>query len=62
MFLSATVATDDVVTDTNRLTGWALNEEIDLPDLRVSQPTLEDVYLELTSAESAINTERGAHG
>ncbi|MEM9130912.1 MAG: ABC transporter ATP-binding protein [Actinomycetota bacterium] len=58
----ATVSTDDVVTDTNRLTGWALAEDLDLADLRVSQPTLEDVYLALTSAESAVNTERGAHG
>ncbi len=58
----ATIVSDTVVADTNRLTGWALAEGVDLPDLRVSQPTLEDVYLALTGAESAINTERGEHG
>lgn len=32
------------------LTGWALDNGHDLIDLTVSQPTLEDVYLELTAA------------
>ena len=31
----------------HRLTAWALEAGLDLPDLTVSRPTLEDVYLEL---------------
>ena len=31
------------------LTGWARERGIDLPGLTVTRPTLEDVYLELTS-------------
>jgi ABC-2 type transport system ATP-binding protein len=30
------------------LAAWARDRGIDLPDLEVSRPTLEDVYLELT--------------
>jgi hypothetical protein len=30
------------------LTGWALTEAVELADLTVSKPSLEDVYLELT--------------
>jgi ABC-2 type transport system ATP-binding protein len=33
----------------NALTGWALAERRPLPGLEVSQPSLEDVYLELTA-------------
>src|SRR5205085_7693749 len=32
----------------NAITGWALGRAITLPDLTVSRPRLEDVYLELT--------------
>ena len=35
----------------NRLTGWALERNTELVGLSVSKPTLEDVYLELTSGE-----------
>jgi hypothetical protein len=31
------------------LTGWAREGGVDLPDLTVTRPTLEDVYLELTA-------------
>jgi ABC-2 type transport system ATP-binding protein len=34
------------------LTGWALERGVTLEALRVSQPTLEDVYLELTGGEA----------
>jgi ABC-2 type transport system ATP-binding protein len=34
----------------NRLTGWALERGIELPALTVSRPSLEDVYLELTTS------------
>jgi hypothetical protein len=30
------------------LTGWAIDHELALARLSVSQPTLEDIYLELT--------------
>ncbi|MDP9818225.1 ABC transporter ATP-binding protein [Spirilliplanes yamanashiensis] len=35
----------------HRLTGWALERRIVLADLRVTRPSLEDVYLELIGAE-----------
>lgn len=33
---------------TNRLTAWALERDLDLEHFSVTQPTLEDIYLELT--------------
>jgi hypothetical protein len=30
------------------LAAWASERRVDLPDLEVSRPTLEDIYLELT--------------
>jgi ABC-2 type transport system ATP-binding protein len=38
----------------HELTGWAIREGIELEDLRVSRPSLEDVYLELTRDEESI--------
>ncbi|MGH7687074.1 MAG: ABC transporter ATP-binding protein [Candidatus Dormibacteria bacterium] len=35
----------------HELTGWALEHEVELEGLEVSRPSLEDVYLELTSDE-----------
>ncbi|MEA2210850.1 MAG: type transport system ATP-binding protein [Solirubrobacteraceae bacterium] len=35
------------------LTGWALERAIELEHFSVTQPTLEDIYLELTGAESS---------
>ncbi len=32
----------------HELTGWALARGLELTDLEVRRPTLEDVYLELT--------------
>lgn len=41
------------VADLHRLTGWALDHDVELEALSVTRPTLEDVYLELTNgAES----------
>ena len=37
----------------NRLTGWALSNQVELAGLEVRRPSLEDVYLELTGAEDA---------
>ncbi len=37
----------------HRLTGWALDQGLDLADLTVERPTLEDVYLELVREADA---------
>jgi ABC-2 type transport system ATP-binding protein len=42
------LASADPVRDLHRLTGWALENGIDLDGLEVSRPSLEDVYLTLT--------------
>ncbi|MEL6984997.1 MAG: ABC transporter ATP-binding protein, partial [Actinomycetota bacterium] len=42
------ISTEDVVPVLNGLTGWAIEHGVDLDDLAVFRPTLEDVYLELT--------------
>jgi ABC-2 type transport system ATP-binding protein len=42
------IATRDPVGASFRLTGWALENGIELGHFSVSQPTLEDIYLELT--------------
>jgi ABC-2 type transport system ATP-binding protein len=38
-----------VAADLHALSGWALELELELEDLEVSRPTLEDVYLKLTT-------------
>jgi ABC-2 type transport system ATP-binding protein len=42
------VLTRDPVLAANKITGWALEQNIELGHFSVSQPTLEDIYLELT--------------
>ena len=42
------VHTKDPTNDLYRITGWAIDHGIDLTGLSVSQPSLEDIYLELT--------------
>ncbi len=37
--------------DLTRTRGWALERGIELADLEVSRPTLEDVYLKLTRGD-----------
>ena len=45
----------DPTRDLYRITGWAIDHEcIDLSGLSVSQPSLEDVYLELTGEEADV--------
>ncbi len=39
--------------DLNLLSGWALDRQLELDDLEVTRPTLEDVYLQLTRAQEA---------
>jgi ABC-2 type transport system ATP-binding protein len=41
---------DDLTTALHRLTGWALDQHVELTALEVVRPTLEDVYLELTGS------------
>ena len=38
----------------NRLTGWALERSLELEGLEVRRPTLEDVYIELTGADTPV--------
>lgn len=49
------IATDDIVPALNALTSWAMANEVDLAELNVARPTLEDIYLALTGT----NTEAG---
>jgi len=44
------LATDNLTATLYRLTGWAVERGIELDELSVVRPTLEDVYLELTGA------------
>jgi len=43
-----TLATETPLVHVRELADWALGRGLDLPDLDVSRPTLEDVYLQLT--------------
>jgi ABC-2 type transport system ATP-binding protein len=40
--------TERPMAELHQLTGWALDRELELTDLEVRRPTLEDIYLELT--------------
>jgi ABC-2 type transport system ATP-binding protein len=46
-----TLTTDTPLVHVHALTEWALGRGVDLPDLDVRRPTLEEVYLELTGSE-----------
>jgi ABC-2 type transport system ATP-binding protein len=46
---AVSVSTTEPVPLLNRLTGWALDNSVDLASLEVRRPSLEDVYLELTA-------------
>ena len=48
-----TVETRDEVPAPHALTSWALDSEVELIGLTVDRPSLEDVYIELTSTETA---------
>jgi ABC-2 type transport system ATP-binding protein len=47
-----TLTTETPLADVGTLAEWARGRGLDLPDLDVRRPTLEDVYLELTKVES----------
>jgi ABC-2 type transport system ATP-binding protein len=53
---SVVLNTREAVRAVNLITGWALEREIELSHFSVSQPSLEDIYLELTGS-SEENTE-----
>src|SRR5690349_16260362 len=44
-----TVSSTNVAKDLHEISGWALDNGVELEDLEVRRPTLEDVYLELTN-------------
>ncbi|MEL7210411.1 MAG: ABC transporter ATP-binding protein, partial [Actinomycetota bacterium] len=56
------VTTDELLSVTHQVTGWAIDNRVELPDLRVHQPSLEDVYLLLTDGREADTERRGEHG
>jgi len=45
--------TDEPMRLLHDLTGWAIKQKVDLAELSVTRPTLEDVYLTLTGADVA---------
>jgi ABC-2 type transport system ATP-binding protein len=49
---SIELKSDDPTNDLHTITGWALESNIELVDLSVRRPSLEDVYLELTGEQS----------
>jgi len=46
--LGALIETDDVLERLHALTSWATESRVDLRELNVARPTLEEVYLKLT--------------
>ncbi|MFQ5554402.1 MAG: ATP-binding cassette domain-containing protein, partial [Acidimicrobiia bacterium] len=42
------IATDEPTRTLHELTGWAIDRGVELEDLELGRPSLEDVYLELT--------------
>jgi ABC-2 type transport system ATP-binding protein len=48
---SVRLRSDDPTHDLHTITGWALENNIELVDLSVRRPSLEDVYLELTGGD-----------
>jgi ABC-2 type transport system ATP-binding protein len=52
----AVVMTKEPVVAAQRITTWALDHDVDLGHFSVSQPTLEDIYLELTGNQRENNS------
>ena len=52
------LATREPVRAVNMVTGWALERGIELGHFSVSQPSLEDIYLELTGSTEENHHER----
>jgi ABC-2 type transport system ATP-binding protein len=53
------VRTHEVIPVTARISGWALEQEIELAHFSVTQPSLEDIYLALTGPSEDGATESG---
>ncbi len=47
------LVTDDPTQSLHRLTNWAVTEGVELQELSVNRPTLEDLFLHLTASEAA---------
>jgi ABC-2 type transport system ATP-binding protein len=47
------LAPNDLTAALHRLTGWALEQHVELTGLEVTRPTLEDAYLQLTDSPAA---------
>ena len=56
------VVPEDLTTALHRLTGWALDQHVELTGLEVIRPSLEDVYLNLTAAPAAPAALAGPRG
>jgi ABC-2 type transport system ATP-binding protein len=50
---SLVLSSDDPMRALHELTGWALEQRVQLEGLTVSKPSLEDVYLKLTGSPYA---------
>jgi ABC-2 type transport system ATP-binding protein len=48
------ISTDDPTRDLLALTGWAAGRGVGLEGLSVTSPSLEDIYLALTSDKEAV--------
>jgi ABC-2 type transport system ATP-binding protein len=56
------VVPEDLTTALHRLTGWALDQHVELTGLEVTRPSLEDVYLNLTADPAALAAPAGPRG
>ena len=54
--------TEQPTADLHRLTAWALERGLELDDLEVVRPTLEDVYLDLVGDDTGSDGEDGSGG
>ena len=52
------IRTDQTIRTTAQITAWALENDLELAQFSVSQPSLEDVYLELTGEHVADEREQ----
>jgi ABC-2 type transport system ATP-binding protein len=50
------ISTDEPVIATARITNWAVEQQVELARFSVTQPSLEDVYLELTGTGAALDS------
>jgi hypothetical protein len=51
----------DLTPALHRLTGWAIDNGVTLDDLRILRPSLEEVYLQLTSDGATTTTTDPTH-